>query len=66
MNAFERDTKIFQEISKHKIKCSCGHVFATMKEKDLCSWCGKYVYKNKKNEFKEKMIQEMKRSVVIK
>lgn len=56
MNGFKRDTKIFNEIAKYKVKCSCGHTFATMKDKDLCSWCGKYVYKDKKTEFKEKLL----------
>ena len=60
MTRYDEDTKIFKEISNFKVKCSCGHTFATTKEKDLCSWCGNYVYKYKKNEFTEKLMKEIK------
>ena len=60
MTRYDEDTKIFKEISNFKVKCSCGHTFATTKEKDLCSWCGNYVYKDKKNEFAEKLMKEIK------
>lgn len=60
MARYDEDTKIFKEISNFKVKCSCGHTFATTKEKDLCSWCGNYVYKDKKNEFAEKLMKEIK------
>ena len=60
MTRYDEDTKIFKEISNFKVKCSCGHTFATTKEKDLCSWCGNYVYKDKKNEFTEKLMKEIK------
>lgn len=60
MARYDEDTKIFKEISNFKVKCSCGHTFATTKEKDLCSWCGNYAYKDKKNEFAEKLMKEIK------
>ena len=60
MTRYDEDTKIFKEISNFKVKCSCGHTFATTKEKDLCNWCGNYVYKDKKNEFAEKLMKEIK------
>ena len=60
MTRYDEETKIFKEISNFKVKCSCGHTFATTKEKDLCSWCGNYVYKDKKNEFAEKLMKEIK------
>lgn len=57
---FDDDTKIFSQIVSDRLKCSCGHTFTTTKEKHLCSWCGNYVYKDKKNEFTEKLMKEIK------
>ena len=47
-----RDIKIYDYITKHKVKCKCGHkVFITKYDKIICSWCGNYVFKDKKKEF---------------
>ena len=59
-NIFKNDSKISSERAKYKIYCSkCGHgtVFYPMehKSKKICSWCGYYVYKDKKEEFKERL-----------
>lgn len=59
-NIFKNDSKISNERAKYKIYCSkCGHgtVFYPMehKSKKICSWCGYYVYKDKKEEFKERL-----------
>lgn len=43
-------------LSNYKVKCKCGHVLVIVgKDKVICSHCGYYVYKNKKEEFKDKM-----------
>jgi len=36
------------------VKCSCGHsVVVTNKyNRVICSWCGRWVYKNKQTEFR--------------
>ena len=42
--------------SKHAIKCPrCLHSILTTREKALCNWCGIYVYKDKKEEFKDNL-----------
>lgn len=51
----KEDTKRFDEITNSTIKCSCGHSILTNKDKKICSWCGNYVYKDKKLEFEEKL-----------
>lgn len=53
------------EYDKVKIKCKCGHklVIPVWVDKQVCSWCGYYVYRNKRLEFKEKLMKEMKKSV---
>lgn len=55
MTTFKQDTKIFNSIAKCKVKCTCGHSIPTTKPKVICSWCGNYVYKDKRLEFKEKL-----------
>ena len=37
------------------IKCICGHSVKVLKDRAVCSWCGRYVYKNKKIEFEERL-----------
>lgn len=51
------------EYNKVKHYCNCGHTVIIPKwvDKVLCDWCGKYVYQNKKIEFKEKMKEAMKK-----
>jgi len=42
--------------SKYAIKCPrCLHGILTTREKALCNWCGIYVYKDKKEEFKDNL-----------
>lgn len=40
------------EYDKVKYRCKCGHkvVIPTWVDKGLCSWCHRYVFKNKKDE----------------
>lgn len=53
--SFRGDTNWFRERADNRVKCRCGHsmTFPFDKEKLICSWCGRLVYKNKKTEFKE-------------
>ena len=61
-----KDDKEYQrrvdELNKVKITCKCGRkvVVPVFIDKQLCSWCGNYVYRNKQVEFKEKMKQRLK------
>lgn len=52
--------RLTDEYDKVKIRCSCGRrvVIPVWVDKQLCSWCGHYVYRNKKLEFKEKLKQK--------
>ena len=58
VDEFERMT---QEYDKVKYKCKCGHrvIIPVWKDKQLCSWCGNYVFKDKKEEFEYKIKQIM-------
>ena len=52
MGNYAEDTKKNDFYSKNSTKCRCGHTnFLGSKERIVCSWCNKYVFKNKKDEF---------------
>ena len=52
------------EYDKVKIRCKCGHrvIIPVWVDKQICDWCGNYVYRNKKLEFKEKLKKELKKN----
>jgi hypothetical protein len=57
----EEDSKLFEELSKHRYKCKCGHVvIITKQNKTLCTYCGKWVFKNDAEEFKYRLMEKMK------
>lgn len=49
-------------LDKLKYKFECGHIviITTNENKKICSWCGKYVFTNKKEEFKYRINEKMK------
>lgn len=54
----------WKEISKMTKYCShCGHsiLFQSRTNKIICKWCGHWVYNNKKDEFKDRLLQKKKR-----
>lgn len=53
-----------EEISKHKYVCKhCGHkqLVPNYMEKNLCDWCGYWVFRNDKDEFKFRMNERLKK-----
>lgn len=57
---FERMTKEFDRV---KYICKCGHrvVITNKQEKNICDWCGHYVFKNAKDEFEYRVKERMKK-----
>lgn len=50
------DLKLIDKLSKHKAKCKCGHVIIMVDKKVcICFWCGRKVYRSKKDEFEDKI-----------
>ena len=49
------------ELSKVKYRCRCGHKVIIPKwvDKQLCDWCGNYVFKSKKDEFEYRMKERL-------
>ena len=43
-------------LSNYKVKCKCGHTLIIIgKPKVICNHCGYYVYRDEREEFKDKM-----------
>lgn len=51
-----------EELKKVKVQCSCGHkvVMPYWVDKQICTWCKKYVFRNKQDEFNYRMKEKMK------
>ena len=55
--------RMTEEYNKVKYKCKCGHrvVIKHSQTKAICSWCGSYVFKDKKTEFNYRISEQIKR-----
>lgn len=55
--------RMADEYSKVKYKCKCGHIVVIPKwlDKQLCRWCGQFVFKDKKDEFEYRIKESMLR-----
>ena len=61
MSKYEEDTKIMHSLTRNTVKCKCGHsVTMANAERTICSWCGKWVYKNSKVEFKYRLKEKLR------
>lgn len=60
--SFKEDERYFIERSKYKVKCKCGHsmVMKPTAKKKLCDWCGHYIYREAKDEFKNILLGRLK------
>lgn len=59
---FEEQERLDSFIKNNlNVKCSCGHSIDLFnKTKAICSHCGKWVFKDKNEEFKYKLNQKIK------
>ncbi len=52
---FNHDAKLFNRLEKNRFYCSkCGHTVVMMPitKKKMCTWCGTWVFRDKREEFK--------------
>lgn len=61
--SFNDIQKYADNMAKYKHKCKCGHTVYLSKAhpKKLCNWCGKMNFLNEKEEFKEKIKNELRK-----
>ncbi len=62
---FKEDISLFtgEPIILLKNKCKCGHTINFIRNHyAICSHCGRKVYPNKKIEFQEKLIKELRKN----
>ena len=60
---YKEEQRYFDSIASARIKCKkCGHTILMSKvDRTICSYCGHWVYKNSKTEFKYKLQEVMKK-----
>lgn len=46
-----------KELQNYIHKCKCGHsvLIRAYEVKSICNWCGRSVYRNEKEEFKDRL-----------
>lgn len=59
--SYIEDSEYFKRMSENKVKCRCGHSQLVLYDKQLCRWCGNWVFKNKKEEFKHRVKENIRR-----
>lgn len=54
--------RMTEEYNKVKYTCKCGHRVIIPKwiNKQVCSWCGYYVFKNNQEEFRYRVKEKIK------
>lgn len=61
--SYENPTEFMRVMRQVTYRCKCGHsvVIPAFVNKKICHWCGKWVYKSDREEFKEKLRKEIKK-----
>lgn len=57
ISEIEKKYKLFND--KFRVKCECGHSMYMLENKMICRHCGKYVFRNKEDEFKYRLNEKM-------
>lgn len=54
-------TDKLNEMTRNTFKCECGHsvVIIPTRTKKLCSWCGRWVFRSKIEEFKFRVREQL-------
>lgn len=59
----EEFDRMTNELDKVKYECRCGHkeVITSTEDKKICSWCGRYIFRDKRDEFNYRISEQIKR-----
>lgn len=60
---YPEGTLMLRNITDNTYKCKCGHteLITNKEKKKICSYCGNYIYRDKNLEFKNKMMEVLKK-----
>ena len=60
ISEYKRMTDEYQKIKHY---CKCGHsvIIPAWVDKQICNWCGNYVFRNKKIEFEHRLKEKIKK-----
>lgn len=58
----EEFRRMTAELDKVKHRCNCGHrvIVPESKNKEICNWCGHYVFKDKREEFRYRVKEKIR------
>ena len=64
MSTYIEDSRYFNIMSINKVQCKCGcsQSISPTKKNSICRWCGRTIWKNKREEFKNKLNKEMRKN----
>lgn len=53
--------RVMDGLDKIKYRCKCDHrvVIPRHIDRNICDWCGSYVFKNKKDEFEYRLKEKL-------
>ena len=62
LKSYKEIVEVHDKLQDYMVKCKCSHtlLFTGVKDRLLCTYCGHYVYKDKKTELKYKMKELLK------
>ena len=53
---YQEDSKIFDELSRYRVKCKCSHsIVMARTDRTICSYCGRWVYRTPQIKFNYKI-----------
>lgn len=63
---FNKDKKMFKFYSENRYKCTCSHtvIIKPNETRVLCNYCGRWVYKDKKEMFKDRLRSKLNENII--
>ena len=59
---FINDSIYFNKIAELKVYCKhCGHSQTLYNDKKICDWCGYLIFRSPKEEFKQRVLEKIRR-----
>ena len=61
----DKNSIIAHKLADRLAKCKCSHTFLihATEDKKICNWCGRYVFRTPRAEFKYRLGEKMKKKL---